>query len=34
MKKQKTDALEKTWKLFEKTGEINYYLLYRKLKDE
>lgn len=22
------------WKLFEKTGDINYYLLYKKLKDE
>ena len=27
MNKKESDRL---WKLFEKTGEINYYLLYRK----
>ena len=34
MKDKKTDALNKSWELFEKTGKINYYLLYKKLKDE
>ena len=32
--KEKNNALDKTWALFEKTGKINYYLLYKKLKDE
>ncbi|MBR5192505.1 MAG: YqzL family protein [Clostridia bacterium] len=37
MKKKKT-SFEKTidtaWSLFEKTGDISYYLLYKNLKDE
>lgn len=34
MKDKKKGALDATWQLFEKTGSINYYLLYKKLKDE
>ena len=25
---------ESAWKMFEKTGEISYYLLYKKLKEK
>lgn len=29
----KPDPAENCWKLFEKTGKISYYLLYKKLKN-
>ncbi len=28
------DPAQAAWELFEKTGEISYYLLYSKLKDK
>ena len=31
---EKEDPSVKAWELFEKTGRIGYYLLYKKLKDE
>ena len=37
MKKRNNDyekTLSTAWALFEKTGDINYYLLYKKLKDD
>lgn len=37
MKKDDFDfynAEDSAWKLFEKTGDISYYLLYRKLKEK
>ncbi|MBQ3116599.1 MAG: YqzL family protein [Clostridia bacterium] len=37
MKKDKTSnfkAREVAWKMFEKTGEISYYLLYKNLSEE
>ena len=32
--KEKLDAKDASWQMFEKTGKINYYMLYKKLKDE
>ena len=32
MKKDK-DAAELAWKMFEKTGNVSYYMLYEQLKD-
>ena len=35
--KNKTDYVDKAdsmWKMFEKTGNITYYLLYRKFNDQ
>lgn len=32
MKKQDNDAAELAWKMFEKTGSISYYMLYKELK--
>ena len=31
---KRDDPATKVWRLFEKTGKIGYYLLYKKLKDE
>jgi hypothetical protein len=32
MKKKDRDAAELAWKMFEKTGNISYYMLYERLK--
>ena len=32
--KQVRRADDTAWKLFEKTGDVRYYLLYKKLSDE
>lgn len=38
MKKRKDDYAEPVgevvWRMFEKTGSISYYMLYKKLKDD
>lgn len=31
MKKRDKDAAELAWKMFEKTGSVSYYMLYRQL---
>lgn len=31
MKERDKDAAELAWKMFEKTGSVSYYMLYRKL---
>jgi len=30
--KEKKDASELAWEMFEKTGSLNYYMLYKRLK--
>lgn len=32
MKKEEKGARELAWRLFEETGELNYYMLYKQLK--
>lgn len=32
MKDRDNDAAELAWKMFEKTGAVSYYMLYRELK--
>lgn len=32
--REKNKASECAWKLFEKTGDISYYLFYKRLKDD
>ncbi len=32
MKKVDGDAAELAWKMFEKTGSVSYYMLYKQLK--
>ena len=34
MKKDKLTPIDATWNMFEKTGEISYYLLYKKLTEK
>ncbi|MGN0814406.1 MAG: YqzL family protein [Candidatus Coproplasma sp.] len=31
MKKRDDDAAELAWKMFEKTGSVSYYMLYKEL---
>ncbi|MDE6104458.1 MAG: YqzL family protein [Clostridia bacterium] len=31
MKEQDKDAAELAWKMFEKTGNVSYYMLYQRL---
>jgi hypothetical protein len=32
MKNKDGDAAELAWKMFEKTGQVSYYMLYKELK--
>jgi hypothetical protein len=32
MKNKDNDAAELAWKMFEKTGSVSYYMLYKELK--
>lgn len=32
MKERDNDAAELAWKMFEKTGSVSYYMLYKELK--
>ena len=32
MKNRDNDAAELAWKMFEKTGSVSYYMLYKELK--
>lgn len=32
MEERDRDAAELAWKMFEKTGNVSYYMLYKKLK--
>lgn len=34
MRKCDKDAAELAWKMFEKTGSLSYYMLYKELKDK
>lgn len=34
MDKKDNDTKDLSWKLFEKTGEISYFMLYKALKDK
>lgn len=34
MRKTDKDAAELAWKMFEKTGSLSYYMLYKELKDK
>lgn len=33
-KKKDKDAAELAWKMFEKTGNVSYYMLYKRLEEE